>query len=70
MLQVVEKWEAVTEVDVQTPLEVYQELKGEQPPCPVNMRYPALLDEPTASSCHLSCLQTSGAVCAIATAER
>ena len=35
LLQVVEKWEAVTEVDVQTPLEVYQELKGEQPPCPV-----------------------------------
>ena len=34
-LQVVEKWEAVTEVDVQTPLEVYQELKGEQPPYPV-----------------------------------
>ena len=33
-LQVVEKWEAVTEVDVQTPLEVYQELKGEQPPYP------------------------------------
>ena len=26
--QVVEQWEAVTEVDVQTPLEVYQELLG------------------------------------------
>lgn len=28
--QVVEQWEAVTEVDVQTPLEVYRELSGEQ----------------------------------------
>ena len=27
--QVVEQWEAVTEVDVQTPLEVYRELSGE-----------------------------------------
>ena len=27
--QVVEQWEPVTEVDVQTPLEVYEELAGE-----------------------------------------
>ena len=27
--QVIEQWEAVTEVDVQTPLEVYRELSGE-----------------------------------------
>ena len=26
--QVIEQWEAVTEVDVQTPAEVYQELVG------------------------------------------
>lgn len=26
--QIVQKWEAVTEVDVQTPLDVYQELEG------------------------------------------
>ena len=26
--QVIEQWEAVTEVDVQTPLEVYRELSG------------------------------------------
>ena len=26
--QIVQKWEAVTEVDVQTPLEVYRELEG------------------------------------------
>ena len=34
--QVVEQWEAVTEVDVQTPLEVYRELSGEQHPCTDN----------------------------------
>ena len=28
--QVIEQWEAVTEVDVQTPLEVYRELSGER----------------------------------------
>jgi len=26
--QIVQKWEAVTEVDVQTPLDVYRELEG------------------------------------------
>ena len=30
--QVVERWEPVTEVDVQTPLDVYRELRGEQKP--------------------------------------
>ena len=28
--QIVQKWEAVTEVDVQTPLEVYRELEGKK----------------------------------------
>lgn len=31
--QIVQKWEAVTEVDVQTPLDVYRELEGESHGC-------------------------------------
>lgn len=31
--QIVQKWEAVTEVDVQTPLDVYRELEGQFPLC-------------------------------------
>ncbi len=31
--QVVQKWEPVTEVDVQTPLDIYRELEGKPSPC-------------------------------------
>ena len=67
MLQVVEKWEAVTEVDVQTPLEVYQELKGEGA---------SLSCWQCRSAGQAHCKQLAAellgerAVCAVATAER
>ena len=41
--QVIEEWEAVTEVDVQTPLEVYRELSGEDQ---------ILLHLPVIAPCH------------------
>lgn len=49
--QVIEQWEAVTEVDVQTPLEVYRELSGKCHHLPSSHEHHAL-SVALGSSCH------------------
>lgn len=55
--QVVERWEPVTDVDVQTPLEVYQELKGapHPPPFPPLPYCPRPYIAPIALLCVMLC---------------
>ncbi len=53
--QIVQKWEAVTEVDVQTPLDVYRELEGEPHGCMQHCRLITAWEAVKRATCVTGC---------------